>query len=262
MLDSTVVLESGGVGLICRATILSCYTPLSCFNPRTTHYTSSATMVSKESTVRTLTRRAFKLCSPCHLQAEILHLESTFLSNGYPLRKIRNLMDQTLKRLKNTAQRDPVKPTDDNFVVSIPSDARNSSSLRKSLSKYNIGTVFKSTNTLRSILTHTKTPTPAKQQKNVIYKIPCGDCDAFYIGQTCRPLNKCIKEHEACHRLNNLVDSATGNIKSAPAKHGRDLGHTIAWSSTSIIASCQHRSQLDLLEHAAMYIRAQHECST
>ena len=145
-----------------------------------------------------------------------------------------------------------VKPTDDNFVVSIPYDARNSSSLRKLLSKYNIGTVFKSSNTLRSILTHTKTPSPAKQQKNVIYKIPCRDCDAFYIGQTCRPLTKRIKEHEACHRLNNLVDSATGDIKSAPAKHGRDLGHTIAWSSTSIIASCQHRSQLDLLEHAAI----------
>ena len=52
--------------------------------------------------------------------------------------------------------------------------------------------------------------------------------------------------------LNNLIDSATGNIKSAPVKHGRDLGHRIAWSSTSIIASCQHRSQLDLLEHAAI----------
>ena len=218
-----------------------------------THYTSSATMASKESMVCTLTRRAFKLCSPCHLQTELLHLEFTFLSNGYPLHKIRNLMDQTMKCLKNTVQQPPVKPTDDNFVVSIPYDARNSSSLRKSLSKYNIGTVFKSTNTLRSILTHTKTPTPAKQQKNVIYKIPCGDCDVFYIGQTCRPLTKCIKEHEACHHLNNLVDSATGNInKSTPAKQGQDLGHRIAWSSTSIIASCEHCSQLEHLEHATI----------
>ena len=109
-------------------------------------------------------------------------------------------------------------------------------------------------NTLRSILTHTQTPTAAKHQKNVIYKIPCEDCQAFYIGQTCTPLMKRIKEHEACHRLNNLVDSATGNIKSAPVKHGRDLGHTISWSSTSIIATCNHRSQLDLLEHAAISI--------
>ena len=134
----------------------------------------------------------------------------------------------------------------------IPYDSRYSSSLRKSLSRYHIGTVFKSTNTLRSILTHTKTPTAAKHRKKVKYKTPCEDCEAFYIGQTCRPLIKRIKEHKACHRLNNLVDSATDNIKSAPAKHGRDLGHKISWSSTSIIATCSHRSQLDLLEHAAI----------
>ena len=75
----------------------------------------------------------------------------------------------TLKRQKNTAQRHPVKPTDDNFVVSIPYDARNSSSLRKSLSKYNIGTVFKSTNTLRSILTHTKNsyPSQATEERHI-----------------------------------------------------------------------------------------------
>ena len=135
-----------------------------------THFSSSVTIASKESTVRTLTRRAF--CSPHHLQSEINHLESTFLSNGYPLRKLRHIMDRTLKRLKNTTQQHSVKQSNDNLVVSIPYDSRYSSSLRKSLSRYHIGTVFKSTNTLRSILTHTKTPTAAKHQSNVIYKIP------------------------------------------------------------------------------------------
>ena len=212
------------------------------------HYSSSATIASKESTVHTLTRRALKLCSPCHLQAELDHLELTFLSNAYPLRKIRDLMQQTMNRLKNTKALTS-KTDSNNLMVSIPYDARHSSSLRKTLSKYNIGTVFKSANTLRSLLTNTKTPTPTKHQKNVIYKIPC---DAFYIGQTCRPLLKWIKEHEACHRLNNLVDSSTGNIKSASAKHERDLGHRIAWESTSIVAMSNHRSQLDLLEHAAI----------
>ena len=133
-----------------------------------THFSSSASMASKESTVRTLTRRAFKLCSPHHLQSEINHLQSTFLSNGYPLRKLRHIMDQTLKRLRNTTQQHSVKQSNDNLVISIPYDSRYSSSLRKSLSRYHIETVFKSTNSLRSILTHTKTPKAAKHQKNVI----------------------------------------------------------------------------------------------
>ena len=49
-----------------------------------------------------------------------------------------------------------------------------------------------------------------------------------------------------------LVDSSTRNIKNAPAKHGRDHVHRIAWESTSVVASCNHRSQLDLLEYAAI----------
>ena len=115
-----------------------------------THYSSSATLSSKETTVRTLTRRAFKLCSPCHLQPELDHLELTFLSNGYPLRKIRELMQHTMKRLRNSIRATPSKQDSNHLIVSIPYDARHSSSLRKSLSRYNIGTVFHSTNTLRS----------------------------------------------------------------------------------------------------------------
>ena len=60
-----------------------------------THYSSATTMSSKECVVRTLTRRAYKLCSPQHLDQELQHLEATFLSHGYPLQKIRQLMHTT-----------------------------------------------------------------------------------------------------------------------------------------------------------------------
>ena len=50
------------------------------------------------------------------------------------------------------------------------------------------------------------------------------------------------------------TDSATGNIKSAPAKHAHDHGHNIDWNGTSIVTACAHRSQLNLLEHAAITI--------
>ena len=216
------------------------------------HYSSSASMSSKESTVRTLTRRAFKLCSPQHLADELSHLENTFLSNGYPLQKVRDLIQNILKRLKNTRQSQPPKPSDHNLLASFPYDNSYASSIKKALAKYDIGTTFQSNHTLKSLLTHTKTPTPSHIQQNVIYKIPCDDCEAFYIGQTCRPLIKRIKEHEVCNRLNNFIDSSTGNIKNAPAKHSHEHGHNIAWKSTTIIASCDHCSQLDLLEHTAI----------
>ena len=93
---------------------------------------------------------------------------------------------------------------------------------------------------------------PPSSLKNVIYKIPCGDCHQFYIGQTSRPLIKRIKEHEACMRLDSHTDSSTGNIKSAPAKHGREHGHAINWKATSILTTSEFKGQLNLLEHAAI----------
>ena len=82
---------------------------------------------------------------------------------------------------------------------------------------------------------------------NTIYKIPCKDCDDYYIGQTCRPIIKRIKEHEVCHRLNNFIDSI-GNIKSAPAKHSHDMQHNIDWSNTTILTTAADRNQLNLLQ--------------
>ena len=220
-----------------------------------THYSSAATLSSKESVVRTLTRRAFKLCSSKHLGNELQHLEATFLSNGYPLQKIRHLMQKTLERLRTTT-RPSSNPSlaQSNLLAAVPYSQSYASSIRKSLAKYDITTAFSTSSTLKSLLSHTKSSTPPDKLKNVIYKIPCHDCDDFYIGQTCRPLIKRIKEHEACQRLNNYTDSATGNIKSAPAKHAHDHGHNIDWNGTSIVTACAHRSQLNLLEHAAITI--------
>ena len=216
-----------------------------------THYSCATTMSSKESVVRTLTRCAYKLCSPHHLDDELQHLEVTFLSNGYPLQKIRQLMHTTIDRAKSNSSKSQ-SHTDSNLVASIPYFKSSASSLKKSLTRYDVSTSFHSNTNLKSLLSHTKSATPVFNVKNVIYKIPCGDCNQFYIGQTSRPLIKRIKEHEACFRLNNHTDSSTGNIKSAPVKHGRDNGHRISWKSTSILTTSDTKGQRNLLEHAAI----------
>ena len=216
-----------------------------------THYSSAATMSSKESVVRTLTRRAFNLCSPQHLNSELRHLEATFLSNGYPLQKIRHLMHTTLERARSKSSKSHSR-TSSNLVASIPYYKSHASSMKKSLGRYDISTSFHSSVSLKSLLSHTKSNTPPSSLMNVIYKIPCGDCHQFCIGQTSRPLIKRIKEHEACMRLDSHTDSSTGNIKSAPAKHGKEHGHAINWKATSILTTSEFKGQLNLLEHAAI----------
>ena len=53
-------------------------------------------------------------------------------------------------------------------------------------------------------------------------------------------------------RLDSHTDSSTGNIKSAPAKHGREHGHAINWKATSILTTSEFKGQLNFLEHAAI----------
>ena len=45
-----------------------------------------------------------------------------------------------------------------------------------------------------------------KNTKNVVYKVPCKDCDATYVGQTKRKLNTRINKHKSQLRKNNGID--------------------------------------------------------
>ena len=200
-------------------------------------------------------------CAPPKSNSELQHLESTFLSNGYSLQKICSLMHTTLELARsNTTRRHD--PSTRNLLVSIPYFNSNASLMKKSLACFDISTSFHSSANLKSLLSHTKSSCPPSSLKNDIYKIPCVDCLDYYIGQTCRPLIKRIKGHEASMRLDNHTDNSTGNIKSAPAKHRRDNGHCIDWKSTTILATCESKSQLNLMEHAAIKTHACHEYST
>ena len=216
-----------------------------------THHSSSTPQSTKNSVIRSLTRRAYNICSPKHLSKELTFLKQTFLANGYPLHIIEQVMDRTHESLLQP-KKNTTATTAPALHLTLPYHHQLSRPLRKTLQRYDIDTTFSSPPTLKTLLTSTKTPTPTPKTRNCIYKIPCNNCDDFYIGQTYRPLQLRIKEHEAAYRLNNYTDTTTGNIKSAPAKHGREEAHTINWNGTSILKSSDTRSQLNLLEHAAI----------
>ena len=110
---------------------------------------------------------------------------------------------------------------------------------------------YSSASTVSNLLTTTKTPTPEPKTTHSVYSIPCKDYTATYIGQTYRPLQKRIEEHERSYRRDQATDDY-GNIKSAPALHAHITEHTIGWNDTSILTIVKTRPQLDLVEHAAI----------
>jgi len=87
--------------------------------------------------------------------------------------------------------------------------------------------VFKSGGTLRQALTRVKTATPEMKKKEVIYEVPCMDCDKSYIGETGRSLQKRLTEHKAAVRK--------GVSKNGIAVHVQKHDHRVDWEAARII---------------------------
>ena len=56
--------------------------------------------------------------------------------------------------------------------------------------------VFKSNGALRQLLTKVKSPVLEMRKKDVVYTIPCQDCDSQFIGETGRALGRRVTEHK------------------------------------------------------------------
>ena len=66
-----------------------------------------------------------------------------------------------------------------------------------------------------------KSFTPEMSKKEVVYEIPCQDCDSVYIGETGRSLERRITEHKYAVK--------TGDGKNGVAVHAWDEEHRMDW---------------------------------
>ena len=62
----------------------------------------------------------------------------------------------------------------------------------------------------------------------MVYRIPCKDCNAQYIGEKGRALGTRQSEHERAVRLEHVE-------KSALVEHVKELDHTFAWNEVSVL---------------------------
>ena len=111
---------------------------------------------------------------------------------------------------------------------------------------FQVRTVFKSSNTLRSILIKTKPDNSEQNSKNCIYSIPC-ECGKQYIGETSRPLNVRKNEHQNYLRKNEIE-------KSQICVHAFETGHTINWNNTKILTKEQDNKKRKIKESALILL--------
>ena len=79
---------------------------------------------------------------------------------------------------------------------------------------------------MREALVKVKQPTPELDKKEVVYEVPCGECNHVYIGETGRTLRKCLTEHRAGVRK--------WDQRNGIAVHAWKSGHQVEWESAKV----------------------------
>ena len=102
-----------------------------------------------------------------------------------------------------------------------------SEQLRRCLQQQGVRAVFKSETTLRSQLVRPKDAVDPAKQDGVVYRIPC-ECGKVYIGETGRPMQDRIKEHDRDIRLARTETSAV-------SEHAHNTGHKPLWNKVKFI---------------------------
>ena len=92
---------------------------------------------------------------------------------------------------------------------------------------YNIRVVRKPTTTLRRLLTNFKDKDKPEGREGAVYKIKCCDCQANFIGETCRNLSSRLTDHKRATRK--------GDVNNHIAEHHLQKKHQIDWDSATYI---------------------------
>ena len=100
-----------------------------------------------------------------------------------------------------------------------------SEQLRRCLQQQDVRAVFKSETTLRSQLVRPKDAVDPAKQDGVVYRIPC-ECGKVYIGETGRPMQDRIKEHDRDIRLARTETSVI-------SEQAHNTGHKPLWNEVS-----------------------------
>lgn len=207
------------------------------FSGRYLHFESRYPLCHKKGTVIGLIDRAFRLSSPSFHQKNLEFVVNTLLKNGYPLTFIFSTLQERIKTLITTQ---------DNNTVSVQTtnSMDNESNMRKSyfnipyvptisekfgpvVRDFHVKMSYTGLNKLKQYIRVQKDKLPDPSRNNVIYKIPCMNCNASYVDQTSRLLKTRIAEHRNHIRQNTTQHSVITDHRLS--------GHEFAWNNVEIL---------------------------
>jgi hypothetical protein len=194
------------------------------------HFTSEHTFAHKMSVISSLASRVYTHCSTDEQKkTEMTHITEELIKNGYPQKVVQEKVKKfAVKQSKTDESTDEEneKPT----TVSIPYLKITSQRISRALARAEIRTIMKPGISIKNQICHLKDKIPKESKSNVIYMIPCTECDKSYVGETKRRLKTRITEHKTAVRNANTKDSAL-------ADHAIKSLHPPNWDNVNILSN-------------------------
>lgn len=195
---------------------------------------------------------AHRLCtiplSITHYKAEYEYIKTTALVNGYPISMVDKIIKNHAKKVKklNSTTLIPCEEKSEKKRVSVHYIPQITNKLKNVFNEHNMQLVYKSKNQLSDLLGSTKDKRDALDKPG-IYCIRCAECDAVYIGQTRRSVNKRFNEHKKCIEHRHV-------LKSAFAAHACESNHlNVTIDNVKLIKGVSDERRLDAYE--CVYIK-------
>jgi hypothetical protein len=204
------------------------------------NYNSNHPTQHKVSCLKTLLNRIDTHCSTTESKKkELDYLYDTFRKNNYP----KHFIDSVYKRRQQNRTQDT--STEENNErpirrITLPYINKISETTARILDKHNLKVAHKPTNKLKSIFTTHKDQTDLLDKHNVIYQIPCKDCEKVYIGETSKTVKSRITEHK------NAIKRE--DSRSLPAAHVINNDHSFDWTKTTVLSHANTREARELKE--------------
>ena len=169
------------------------------FSGRYLNFLSNHSTSTKIGIIKNLLHKILQL-SDKKFHQKNFQLKNDLLLNNFPQhfinRNFKNFFNNNNLDNNNNIS-DPKPKIDLKNTIVLPLIPNVSDNIKHTLkSKCNINTIFRAPFKLNVIIKPNKDPLKKENNKNVIYKIDCKDCDKTYVGQTKRLLLTRTEEHE------------------------------------------------------------------
>lgn len=192
---------------------------------RYVNFHSFHTMRMKINTVLNLKNRIIKVSHRDFREGNLRKLHKILLQNSFPNNLLKKLIFSTPTVTPVVQQ--PIE-NQNCFYTSIPHVQGLTRKITAALSSISeVKVACSNIVTINSLFSKVKDRIPLMQDANVVYRIPCNDCPAVYIGQTSRNLSGRITSHRSDTR--RKVNSSALSI------HANENKHTFDYESTRVL---------------------------